>query len=265
MGYIKLPNEDVNCGHIKKQHQKLFSAAKTVWNLASLILKEGEEFGAGNSHYLNLCLAAVYAKQMRLYLSAYRLCDGGMGNEAQLLIRSMFTTFLYLEKLRRYSPPAEFARLWLLWDVANGEKQLKNLLRWHPEWKPQIEKLSQEVDQQRNLLGGKWETFVRNGPPMVDQAALATQMGMEQSYRTFYPVASGPAHGYDLFSYARPLQDNRFEVKMSPSEDYIEEVLGCMISILSDTMAILNNLLDLKKDTAVADMDRLAKALMPKK
>jgi len=239
----------------------LFDLAKTAWGLASLFIAEQGKIGVGRSHYFNWCMAAVFAKQMRLFVANYRLCEGGLGLEALSLCRAMFETFVNLKALSQSNDQEEYARLWMIWDFANDERMAHKIIDNHPDGKAKLNELGASLAAEKAKIGeNRWKVFVDHGPSQLNLRALCDKIELTDAYKVFYPLASGAAHGYDLVSYARPISDDQIQTNLSPTLDFVDTNLATSIAVVRDTLAILNHLLSLNKEKELADLTKVVEA-----
>ena len=95
---------------------------------------------------------------------------------------------------------------------------------------------------------------------MLDKASLAKKVGIS-SHEYFYPTASASAHGYDLLQHAQSVGTDSITANITPSENRLDAVLPTAMVIMKDCSAILNNLLELKKEELIDHLDSLIKKL----
>ncbi|MFH1780620.1 MAG: hypothetical protein ABH841_01240 [Candidatus Nealsonbacteria bacterium] len=225
-------------------NKDLFQAAGQIWNLA-LKIKVGNIPNEDWAH----CLAGVQRKQMGLYQACCKLCAEGLALEAQILERTMFMLWGYLNEMKNASTPTEFARLWLIWDYANQEKNIRPLLSLHPENKDvqaQIQRLEQKTAADKSKMGKDWDRFMYCGPALKTPTQIAKDL--DPSVKTYFHDISGTVHGYDLWSFAKyPSNDD-------PGGLVSETCAHVPISImryLGLSVLIINESLNFHKDSEI--------------
>jgi hypothetical protein len=262
MDELQLYHENEALRLIDKAHASRIKVAKLMWGLARKLIEPGERVGVGKTSVETVCLGGAYAKQMRLFLANYRLSRQGLSNEALLVLRSMYAMCLFIDAMWHSADRAEFARYWMLWGLANDEKQVRNILTWNPGWESLHQGLADGLSVERGKMGPIWKEFVRNGPVFMSLSDLAKLLDTEEGYRAFYPLASGVTHGYDLLFYCKPSDDDRIEIPAVPTGEYIEANLSSAASFLRDSCVKIDSMLGLGKEKVVADMDRLMRTLV---
>ena len=264
MDNINLPNENENIPWIYSEFEELFQACSKVWEIAMSIMPEQGTIGIGKTEYFNLCMIAIHAKQMRLFVSNYRLCRSGLGQESLLMIRAMFETFVNLKALNESDNPDEYARLWLMWSVANNERMARNIIERYPSHQTALNNLQKELETEKNKVSTEeWEKFVWKGPSKLTMKKLCCKVGLKDAYDVFYPLSSG-SHGYDLSAYAKPLDGKSIQSNLSPSPTCVDSNLASSISALHDTLAILNNRLELHKENEVEELRGIVESIQNK-
>ncbi|MCG3206177.1 MAG: hypothetical protein KCHDKBKB_02906 [Elusimicrobia bacterium] len=249
---IELHIEKENLEAVHSKFQALFELAHQTWQISLTCFSEKEIFGVGKQPYFNWSMTAVFTKQMRLFYTSYKLCGMGLGSEGQLACRAMFETFINLKALTQEKDPEEYARLWMLWDFANDEKTGRYIVSRHPEAKAKLGELQGRLADDKKTMGTeKWKNFVKRGPSLLSVKELCDKINLPDAYSLLYPISSGVAHSYDLVSYARPLRSGQIETDLTPSFDFIDTCLATSIALLRDTLAHLDNQLQLKKDKEI--------------
>lgn len=189
---------------------------------------------------LKTCLVSVYRKQLNLYCGCYKLCELGLGNEARILDRAMYETWLLLERLDNSANPSEFASDWIAWGYANEYVLREQLFKRHPEiaadrgvqrYKEILEGKSQAA---RDKFGKDWKEFVRRGPAMAGPSRLSKDKGPQLV--EYYSDASGPVHSYDIHLYSPDLD----QPDVAEFLDGTDEVLEHIIIWISKTIEIVN-------------------------
>ena len=255
---IHLLGVEENIPGIHNKYEALFNLAERFWKGASTIILPGERIGVGKSEHLNLCLAAIYAKQIKLFWSVYSHSYSGLGLEAQLPLRTMYQVWLNLIFLERGDQP-EIARQWLLWDYANADKQFKNKVLRTEKGRVLAEELEKSIVVEKVTMGeGGWKDFTKNGPSKLDLASLASRLGVSDGHNVFYPFVSGISHGYDLLLHATRTEPDGITVNITPSESFVDTVLITAMIFLRDCLDIINRLLILGKDSKISELTDLA-------
>ena len=268
---MKLPHEEANCRAILQKCSLLFEAAGKIWDIASGLMADGTIFGRGNVEAVNVCLAGVYAKQMCSFYAAVTLCQKGLGKDAEQHLRSMFQAFYNLKAMEISTDVPEFARLWILWDIANTGRQADLIEKTKPELGVGFVRMRKELAPHRAEMGAEeWKTFIKNGPTKLNLAAHADFLdrgiqggNFRESYDAFYPQASS-SHGYDLAEFVLPMEGGGLQVNLSPTDKHVEAVVVSAIAFLRDSMAVLNALLKLGKDMELAAMTEIVESVRPK-
>jgi Family of unknown function (DUF5677) len=242
-----------NADAIRRHHADLFSTMRGIWRLGMQVLEPDRRVGVGKSQQLAVLLFGIYAKQMRSFMSMYRLCFDGMGIEAEAHVRALFTVRLYLLALDRAQNSNEFARLWVVWCFANHDKAVRGISHLKVMVRP--EGHAAWIEEERKAFGAKWNNFVRLGPALKDLASLAKDLGIEDQYRVFYPSASGGAHGYDIVKFIQPGADKTI-IRLGPHEDTVIESLTGGSLFLVDSLTVINKQLNAGKDDVIAQMVR---------
>lgn len=277
---VKLPHEDENCSAIRAEYRPLFEAAEAAWQIAEQFVRHWDHVRAGQHTDLYTCVVAILTKQMRLFRGIYLLSEKGLGNEALMLLRAMFETFLRLKALEGSGQRARHAYLWLVWARANNRKQAAILVPNRAEFAKPLADLDEELVPAKETfkeflaaayasevgLGNPvpkigWPEFVEHGPVLRHMARLAEDLGFRDAYDTFYRHASGPAHGYDLPFYVGVSGEDGLMVNLSPVMPYVDTVLATGIVLLRDTLAIVNSLLRLGKDEEVEGLTKIVNDL----
>lgn len=260
---IKLPLEDEHLPLLKKEFQRQFELARSAWQCASMLILPGDKVGIGKGEFLSLCLSASYVKLMRQFYTIYRLCEGGLADESNLQLRAMFELYVKLRFLAiKVEDKNEFARRWGIWGMANNKKFIDAVEKFFPgepdnrfaDWKIKIEEEAGKVSKD------EWRRFLKDGPWKCNFADLCEQVGHGQNY-PMYSLLSGTVHGYDLFSYARKIGEEVTEMDMAPTRRGIDQNIAAAVSLLHDSMNVINVELGLGKDKPVEDIGKLARAL----
>lgn len=258
MTRLELPNAQKMLPQIEENYSKYFNTAKTVWKLSLLFINEGTKIGIGKSHHLNWCLAGVYAKMIRLYLSIYCLLKEGLTQEASILLRSMFEIYVRLAALKKCNNQTEFARLWLLWDFVRDDVCYQELLKHKPEMKIIPDNLARILETEKSKLGKNWKSFKKYGPFMVPFVQLCKDINLESSYATLFRIASKAVHGSDLCFYAKSNQNrNDIICQLTPDTAHIESLIPLMILFLRDGMVMLSDLLALGKEKELKELNNI--------
>lgn len=264
--YMNLPHETINCRVIKEENQKYFTAAKIVWELALRIVSEDEKIGVGKSDYLIMCMVGVYVKQMRAFFACYKLCEAGLNNEGLILLRTMAITYAQLLELRKSNDQAEFARLWFVWDLVSNYDRVKFLKEQCPERGYSFinyDDYSDRIAKEKERLGDdKWKNFFRNGPAMKDTRQLFEDNLSKATYEVFFRTASGSVHGYDMFSYIKPKDDGKIEGRLAPYGGMVDIMLALIIAFLKDTVSVINELLVLRKEAEISQIEAVLNGLV---
>lgn len=229
---------------LQKDNLELFNTADQVWNLASEIKLES----APTEDWAQ-CLVGVKKKQMGLYLACYTLCRDGMALEAQILERTMFIVWGYLNAMKDSPDPKEFARLWLIWDYANEAKNTQSVLTGHTEdqaLQTQMSRLNEKIASDKTKMGNNWENFVHNGPALKGPTQIAKSI--DPSVKTYFHVASGSVHGYDLWSFARYPAN----MQTSFTSETCADVLNGIIQWLGISIVLINEHMNFHKDSQIS-------------
>lgn len=260
---IKLPLEDDHRPVLKEQFQKHFKGAKTAWDCASLLIVPGIKVGVGKGEFISLCMVAAYVKMMRLFYSIYRLCERGLGDESNLQLRTMLELYARLKYIAtNVEDKNEFARRWGLWCMANDDKFFDAVGKHFPgSTEANVPNWRGIVKEEKERLGEKWGHFLKAGPWEKNVYELCQVVGLEKSY-PMYSLLSGTEHAYDLFRYARKIGEDATEMDMTPLPRVIDQNLSAAVSILHDSLVVINSELGLGKDQVVEDVGRMARSLM---
>lgn len=250
---LTLIGQNENLPSIHEKHKEIFSSAKSFWEISKSFLPN--RIGIGKHHHLNLCLAAVYSKQIKLFFSVYQQCYYGLPSEAMLPLRVMYETLLNLLFLERRKRPEVIAIKWLIWHFANNERQAK-LIRSKSSINEETKRiLKRDLKVYQNkMTNKKWKIFVRYGPSMVSLGRLAKRLRMKTAYNSFYPHVSGPNHGYDLLNHAYPNDHDGITFNITPDDKLLDLFLYTSIAILYDTLKILNHLLALNRHAQLREL-----------
>ncbi len=229
-----------------------------------MVIMPDERVGVGKGEPLTLCLAAAYVKQMRLFYAVYRLCEKGLGEESNLQVRAMFELYVRLRYLVAKAPDKdEFSRRWMMWAMANDKKFIDAMEKYFPGkpdprfnlWKELVKKESEK------MTPDEWKAFVRDGPWGCNLADLSEKVESEGNYRVMYPFLSGTTHGYDLFRYARRKGEEATELDITPTVRCADQNLVAAMSLLHDSLILINVGLGLGKEKPIEDVGKLVKAL----
>ena len=260
---MKLPKADINLPAIHKEYREYFLAADNIWNLCSLFIDETRRIGAGKEHYLIHCLTGAYTKQMRLFMSAYLLCREGLSQEAGIILRSMFETYIHLIALQKSNDSKEYARLWLVWEVVRDHVsygEIKKQNKDFPAFPPELQDI---VSKTESELGKNWKAFRKYGPAAENFENLCNRINMSGSYDTLYRITSKSTHASDLSFYSKPLDENGgISCQLSPEANNIESIIPSMVLLLRDSVIIINNLLELGNQKEIEELKRVVEAFI---
>ncbi|MBI4217676.1 MAG: hypothetical protein HY610_01020 [Elusimicrobia bacterium] len=258
MNLIHLMGEQENIPRIHEEFYGFFILAEDFWKRASTIMPAEENIFLGKSKHLNLCLAAIYSKQLKLYWSVYIHAFNGLGLEAQLPLRAMWQVLLNLLYLKRKKDHGEVAKQWLLWVYANSNKQLKGSIVQTKKGMTLADELEKSLSAEKAAMGEKeWKVFTKNGPSRIDLTSLSHMLGMSEGHNMLYPFISGVSHGYDLLSHVTYIDSNQISIKITPDATFVDIVLITAMSIMRDCLYIINELLGLGKDGKVNELTDL--------
>lgn len=257
MDEIKLPNELTNTKFIYDKFRQFFDAAVAAWDVAVRFLPEEGTIGVGKTRIFNLCMLAIHAKQLRLFVANYRLCRSGLGLEGLSVVRTMFETFIHLKTLKEFENPENYARLWMIWCVANNEKMARRIIDQYPTYKEAFIDLQHGLEEEKKKFNpDEWKNFVWRGPLRLNMEKLSQAVGLQEAYKAFYPLASS-VHGYDLMAYAKFVSGDHIQPNLSPSLDVVDSNLGSSVNLLQESFELFNSLLDLKKETEVETLKQI--------
>jgi len=268
----QLPNEAGNMAAIADRFRRQFEIADAAWDASIELVSSGMGVGLGKKRSFNLCMSAVTAKQLRFFCATVRLCKMGLGNEAQVCHRAMYELFLQLKALEVSADRELFARQWLLWCFANMERQAGLIAKWSPKLGPELADVPERIAELKKEVGEEeYKAFVRCGPMRESVADLATHLDtivkggtFRWTYDTYYPQASGPAHGYDLFDFATlRKEDDGILMVLCPSENHIDAVISSSVWNLRDSVVVIDSVWGLNRADIVKRLDELSYALKP--
>lgn len=265
MANIELPLEYKHCREIKEKFQEKFLWSKSAWRLALDLIPENKKVGVGKGGFLTLCLTASYVKTLRLFYSIYRLCELGLADESNLQLRTMLELYVKLKYLSsKVTDKDDFARQWAIWCVANDVKFIDGTERCFPggkkderfsEWRRWIKEESGKVDSKT------WTCFVREGPWVLRFQSLCDEVGLKNDV-PMYSIMSGTAHGYDLFKYARKVDDVVSELDLTPISRGVDTNLTISVALLHSSLNLINMELGLEKEKTVEEIGLLARTMM---
>lgn len=247
---IKLPLHNEALSQIHREHSDVLRTSRKVWTIIRSIIKHMNRVGKGKSDHLILCLTAIHPKLVKLYWSAYMHCYHGLAFEAFLPLRAVYEIRLNLFYMENHPNPKEIARLWGVWDGANGEKQAlclgnQALIKIHEE----------ALKDDKMRFGKRWDLFALKGPSMMGMRGIAKEIDkwkknsqMIEEYNRYYNVLSGASHGYNLLSYIKAKGKNDpIEILITPTGGWVEIVLLLNMKFTVESIDTICNLLGLNR------------------
>jgi hypothetical protein len=171
-------------------------------------------------------MAAVHAKQMRLFCANHLLCSRGLGIESLMICRSLYETMVNLRAMVHDKDPNEYARLWLLWDLANRAEMAKAIIDHNPESQKKLDE-------------------------------MYSQLSVEKAR---FKLASSSVHGFDIVSYAIPIADHKITSSFAPTLDWVDSNLAVSIGMLWATLVDLNDFLKLGKDEPLQALQKIVES-----
>jgi hypothetical protein len=271
MGDMHLPNEEKNWKGIEARRRKHIQVAEQCWDLALTFLKGGDVIGVGKTENFNLVIAGATAKVLRLYYSTVLLARRGMGNEAQVFVRAMFELLVHLKAMQATEDKAEYARQWLVWSLSNYGKQVHKLVKLNPSLGPAFKEWNEKQEEMKQDISGNWGDFVMYGPTktrldkrVVDLDEKVPGHRLAASYQSMYTAVSAPLHGYDLTDHVWPKEDGHIEMRLSPTDHLIETVIAIAVNFLVNTLDLINDLAELKRENLVKELVILMQQIAPK-
>ncbi len=260
---MKLPKTDINLPVIHKDYAEYFSGAETIWNHCLVFINETDKFGAGKRHHFTHCLMGAYTKQMRLFFSAHRLCQEGLSQEAGIILRSMFDTYIHLVALAKAQDPDKFARLWLTWDLVRDSVCYEAIKKHNEEFPEFPTELAGIVSETKKELGKDWGDFKRFGPSGESFESLCGKVNMSGSYDTIYRITSKAVHSSDLTFYSRPLsEDGGILCQLSPESSSIKSIIPSMVMMLRDSVIIFHDKMNIGKQKEVDELKHLVETFI---
>jgi len=245
---MKLPGEDITGPVIQEQFKELFAYAEKFWVTASPLIRENDVVGAGNNRNLNICVCGAIAKQMRLYYAAVSLCRSGLAHEANLVLRTMLYTSVYLLALYRSDDKQKFSKMWIMWDFAISERNYFGLKTVMPNW-PELKGIGEFSEEiRKELPPERWGNFLNNGPAMVNFRELCVQSKFEEAYLSVFRITSSVAHGSDLMFYSKPQDDGSIVCQLSQTGEEIEQIIVSAAVLLRDACVQAHDLLNLNNE-----------------
>lgn len=256
MSAIEFPVEKKICKDIKEKFGKKFESAETAFRLAQTLINIELPFEPKENGMLSHCLIAVYVKQIRLFYVIYRLCEGGLGEEANLQLRAMleiYAKLLFLFNSKLVIDKEKFSRNWYVWYVANVQNFFESGKTNGYEYSGQcwewVYPYLEKMKEQENIPDKDWKNFVFKGPWNLSFNELCKAVGLEKEY-PIYSLLSGATHGYDLFRHAKRI-DQKIELNLEPSDMWIDQSLLTAVSLLYDSLKLINEGVGLGKELIV--------------
>jgi hypothetical protein len=157
--------------------------------------------------------------------------------------------------------PNEYARLWLLWDLANRAEMAKAIIDHNPESQKKLDDMYSQLSVEKARFNSKeWADFVYYGPSGVGPAKLAEKVGLQIAHQSFYKLASSSVHGFDIVSYAIPIADHKITSSFAPTLDWVDSNLAVSIGMLWATLVDLNDFLKLGKDEPLQALQKIVES-----
>lgn len=198
---------------------------------------------------VNFFIALVIAKIIKTHNAILTLCGNGYGEDAGILVRSVFEILLDVEyilkeesekRARRYFDYSWVIKKMYLDSFVNhadatgyGNSSLND------EEKQKIIYEAARVNKEYNFKKNGWSD--KNGWEM------AKEVGMSADYETFYKMMCGLAHTdiLALDGYAILDKDGSPKINMDPSDNYIPQILASSFEYLFKVVYKWNELLEL--------------------
>ena len=190
-----------------------------------------------------LLMAAVcLAKATKSHAAILSLCGTGYGEDASVLVRTVFETAVDIRYIAETSDGEEVARRWLEFDVVNRYEMAK-VVRSDPYFASHLaagEYTEQQWDdlqaeaRRAQREWGFWGEEDDEGDLKRPKhwsghntRELADRVGWGSHYATFYKQASGFTHSGVQSSnhYARTAPDGALHLSVQPSDNFVRQVL----------------------------------------
>ena len=244
-----------------KTYKALFEDAEKVWQIACSMIKEKDVIGVGIEVNINLAIGAIYAKQIRLFISIFTLCKKGLSSEAKILLRAMFESFLNLKFINDSPDKSEKCRQLLLWGFACHSKQMRAIGENDPKWNEVLTKQSQQIKPFKDKYGkGKWKMFEKCGPSMKNVADLSNDLGFKTEYDYIYRTGSSAIHSTDLPEFII-LNESGIQLNISPNDIWIKPVGAASIIMLYRSMECINDVLKINKNDEISQLKEIAEKI----
>ena len=170
--------------------------------------------------------AACYGKALKTFDAIRILCEGGYGEDAVILARSLVNVIINMGYIRSASDRDELARDF----VAAGRIAHRDFMKQFPEPSPDSGK---EVDWPAfEKRAKRWEFNIRK---------RAEDAGLEKTYQEHYRFGSSFEHSdaWSLASYWGPSDETNQQINDGPSDNLVEIALNITFMTMVDLVKIV--------------------------
>lgn len=249
---------------IIERFKKDFTDSDTIYSIIEGIFDQG--WRSKEDSIYEYVIGLLFGKAFKTYKSINILCKEGYGQDAGILLRSLFEIYVSIAYISKDEPEKRAKRYYDYSSIERKhlvelfdryelkEKGFKNAGEAIKRNREEIYRLYDEVKNNYKNEKGKIDEFRWSGKSIKE---MAIDCGLETDYAVVFFIFSQLVHSTSmterLYVHAN-IAERRISLDAGPSEEYIEIVLPHSNTILVRILEKFNSVFNLGKEGKIKEV-----------